>query len=220
MMLKRKFYERETVTVAKQLLGKLLTKNNGRVELSGIITETEAYRGSDDPASHAAVKMTNRNKLMFRQVGISYVYFTYGMHFMFNVVSKSKKQNAGAVLIRGIYPQIGINNMKKNRNVEDVKKLTDGPGKLTQAMGITMKQYGKDLTKKPGLYISDGIKIKNIVKKSRIGISSGLDKQWNFSFNTNDYFWSSSSSSKVHGTNRPNTRLQSKRSIIKTIAVI
>ena len=65
--------------------------------------------------------MTNRNKLMFGQVGISYVYFTYGMHFMFNVVAKSKKQDAGAVLIRGIYPQIGINNMKKNRNIENVK---------------------------------------------------------------------------------------------------
>ena len=110
------------------------------------------------------------------------------LYFMFNIVAKNKKQNAGAVLIRGIYPQIGINNMKKNRNVEDVKKLTDGPGKLTQAMDITMKQYGEDLTKKPGLYISDGIKIKNIVKKSRIGISSGLDRQWNFSFNTDDYF--------------------------------
>ena len=122
----------------------------GKVELSGIITETEAYRGNDDPASHAAVKITNRNKLMFGQVGMSYVYFTYGMHFMFNVVSKSKKQNAGAVLIRGIYPQIGIKNMKKNRNVEYVKKLADGPGKLTQAMGITMKQCGEDLTKKAG----------------------------------------------------------------------
>ena len=188
MILKKKFYERETVTVAKQLLGKRLTRKNGIVELSGIIIETEAYRGNNDPASHAVIKMTNRNKLMFGQVGISYVYFTYGMHFMFNVIAKSKKQDAGAVLIRGIYPQIGINNMKKNRNIENVKRLTDGPGKLTQAIGITMKQYGEDLTKKPGLYISDGIEIKNIIKKPRIGISSGLDKQWNFSFNTNDYF--------------------------------
>ena len=146
MLLKRKFYERETVVVAKQLLGKTLTHRIGMKELSGIITETEAYRGSDDPASHAAVKITDRNKLMFGQVGMSYVYFTYGMYFMFNVVAKSKKQNAGAVLIRGIHPQKEINVMKKNRRVKDIKKLTDGPGKLTQALGITMKQYGEDLS--------------------------------------------------------------------------
>ena len=157
-------------------------------KLSGIITETEAYRGSDDPASHAAVKITDRNKLMFGQVGMSYVYFTYGMYFMFNVVAKSKKQNAGAVLIRGIHPQKEINVMKKNRRVKDIKKLTDGPGKLTQALGITMKQYGEDLTKKGGLYISDGMNIGKTIQKSRIGISRGLDKNWNFSFNIKDYF--------------------------------
>ena len=78
--------------------------------------------------------------------------------------------------------------MKKNRRVDNLKKLTDGPGKLTQAMGITMKHYGEDLTKKPGLYISDGIKIKKTIQKSRIGISKGLDKYWNFSFKLKDYF--------------------------------
>ena len=187
MMLKRKFYERETVTVARQLLGKILTHKIGIKHISGIITETEAYRGDDDPASHAANRMTDRNKLMFGQVGISYVYFTYGMYFMFNVVAKSRKQNAGAVLIRGIYPQKGISIMEKNRHVDDIKKLADGPGKLTQAMGITMKQYGEDLTKKTGLYISDGMKVSKTIQKSRIGISKGLDKHWNFSFNVKDY---------------------------------
>ena len=107
---------------------------------------------------------------------------------MFNVVAKSKKQNAGAVLIRGIYPQNGVKIMKKNRKVKDLKKLTDGPGKLTRAMDITMKQYGEDITKKPGLYINDGIKIKKIIQKPRIGISRGLEKHWNFSFDVRDYF--------------------------------
>ena len=188
MLLKRKFYERETVVVAKQLLGKTLTHRIGMKELSGIITETEAYRGSDDPASHAAHKITDRNKLMFGQVGMSYVYFTYGMYFMFNVVAKSKKQNAGAVLIRGIHPQKEINTMKKNRRIKDIKKLTDGPGKLTQALGITMKQYGEDLTKEEGLYISDGMNIGKTIQKSRIGISKGLDKYWNFSFDVKNHF--------------------------------
>ena len=93
--------------VAKQLLGKTLTKKNRGTELTGIITETEAYRGKDDPASHAAVKKSNRNQVMFDSVGMSYVYFSYGMYFMLNVVAKSKKQNAGAVLIRGMHPQYG-----------------------------------------------------------------------------------------------------------------
>jgi len=110
------------------------------------------------------------------------------MYFMFNIVAKSKKQNAGAVLIRGLYPQNGVNIMKKNRQVENVKKLTNGPGKLTQALDITMNHYDHDLTKKSELYISDGIKIKKTIQKPRIGISKGLDKHWNFSFNTNDYF--------------------------------
>ena len=188
MILTRKFYERETVTVAKQLLGKKLTRKIGKDKLTGIIIETEAYRGKDDPASHAAVSMTKRNKLMFGQVGISYIYFTYGMYFMFNVVAKSKKQNAGAILIRGIYPEKSISIMKKNRKTNDERNIANGPGKLTQAMKITMKQYGVDLTKKAELYISEGIKVKKIMQKSRIGISRGLDKKWNFTFDVKNYF--------------------------------
>jgi len=188
MILKRKFYERETLIVAKELLGKRLVQKIGMTELSGIITETEAYRGNDDPASHAAIKITERNKLMFGKVGISYVYFTYGMYFMFNVIAKSKEQNAGAVLIRGIYPQNGVKIMRKNRQNKDIKKLTDGPGKLTQALGITMEQCGEDLTKKSSLSITDGIKVKKTIQKPRIGISKGLDKKWNFSFNIKDHF--------------------------------
>ena len=84
-------------------------------DISGIITETEAYRGNDDPASHAAVKMTKRNKLMFGRVGVSYVYFTYGMHFMFNIVAKSKKQGAGAVLISWVNTEDGVYKLSKNR---------------------------------------------------------------------------------------------------------
>ena len=131
------------------------------------IIETEAYRGKNDPASHASHKKTERNKAMFDQVGISYVYFTYGMYFMFNVVAKSKNQNAGAVLIRGIQPQDGINIMKKNRKCNDGLNITNGPGKLTQAMKITKKQYGIDLTKKAELYISEGLSLIHISETTR-----------------------------------------------------
>jgi DNA-3-methyladenine glycosylase len=160
MILDTKFYERETVTVAKQLIGKKLTRKIQNTKLTGIITETEAYRGKDDPASHAATKLTNRNSVMFGPVGMSYVYFTYGMYFMLNVVAKSKKQNAGAILIRAIYPQDGIKIMIKNRGINDLNKITDGPGKLTVAMDISMKENNIDLTKKSSIYISEGIIVK------------------------------------------------------------
>ena len=187
-VLPRKFYINNTKQVARDLLGKELVRKIGRQILSGIIIETEAYTGKDDPASHAAIKMTNRNKVMFGHAGMSYVYFTYGMYFMLNVVAKSKKQNAGAVLIRGIYPQIGTNVMIKNRGVKNIQNISNGPGILTIAMGITMKLHNKDLTKKSELYIREGIRPKKIHQKSRVGISKGLEKQWNFSINVKDYF--------------------------------
>ena len=188
MILKKEFYERETITVAKQLIGKKLTRKIKNLKLTGIITETEAYRGRDDPASHAAIILTNRNQIMFGPVGMSYVYFTYGMYFMLNVVAKSKKQNAGAVLIRGIYPQDGIKIMIKNRGMKDINKITNGPGKLTMAMNISMKENNLNLTKKSSIYISEGIIPKKIKKSPRIGITKATDKKWNFSIMSKDYF--------------------------------
>ena len=188
MILDRKFYERETVTVAKQLIGKRLTRMIQNTKLTGIIIETEAYRGEDDLASHATAKMTNRNKVMFGPVGMSYVYFTYGMYFMLNVVARSRKQNAGAVLIRGIYPQDGTEIMIKNRGIKDMNKITNGPGKLTMAIDITMKENNIDLTKKSSIYISEGITPKKIKKLPRVGISKAIDKEWNFSITPKDYF--------------------------------
>ena len=181
-VLAREFYSRDTVCVAKELLGKILVRNIGRKKLSGIITETEAYKGKNDPASHAARKMTERNKIMFGQIGKTYVYFTYGNHFMLNAVAKNEKNNAGAVLIRSIKPQEGIKLMIKNRKTSIISNLTNGPGKLTQAMNITKEQNNIDLTKKSPIFITDGIKPKKILKKSRIGITKGTEKLWNFSF--------------------------------------
>jgi DNA-3-methyladenine glycosylase len=188
MILEKEFYERETITVARQLIGKKLTRKIKNIKLTGIITETEAYRGKDDSASHAATNLTKRNSIMFGPVGMSYVYFTYGMYFMLNVIAKSKKQNAGAVLIRGIYPQDGIKIMIKNRGMNDINRITNGPGKLTIAMNISMKENNLDLTKKSSIYISEGITPKKINKLPRIGISKAVDKKWNFSINSKDYF--------------------------------
>ncbi|RMW37523.1 MAG: DNA-3-methyladenine glycosylase [Nitrosopumilus sp.] len=178
--LPREFYLQDTVTVAKNLLGKKIVRKIGRTEISGIITETEAYRHKDDPASHAHRRITDRNKAMFGDVGIAYVYFTYGMYYCFNVVAKNPKVAAGAVLIRAIEPEKGVKRMQENRNRKDFKDLTNGPAKLTQAMEITKEHYGVDLTKNSKLYITDGVKAKKIVASPRIGIRQATDKLWNF----------------------------------------
>ena len=170
-ILPRRFYNRDTVQVAKDLLGKTLVRKIGKQKLTGTIIETEAYKGKNDPASHASKKKTERNKVMFGQVGWSYVYFTYGMHYCFNVV-----------LIRSIHPQLGIKTMIKNRKIKLISNLVNGPAKLTQAMHITKKHYHIDLTKDSNLFIMDGIKATKILAKPRIGITVGADKLWNFSF--------------------------------------
>lgn len=179
-ILPREFYSKDTVIVAKNLLGKKIVRKIGKHEISGIITETEAYRHKDDPASHAFSKITDRNKVMFQDVGVSYVYFTYGMYFCFNIVAKSPKKEAGAVLIRAIEPVKGIKIMQENRGNVNLKNLTNGPAKLAQALNITKEHYGIDITKKSKLYIAEGIKPKKIITSPRIGISKATDKLWNF----------------------------------------
>jgi len=176
------FYARDTVDVARDLLGKTLVRKIGNKITSGIITETEAYRYKDDPASHSFTGLTERNRAMFGTVGIAYVYFTYGMHYCMNAVARDGTYEAGAVLIRALEPKEGINFMVKQRKTDKISNLTNGPAKLTQALQITKKQYGEDLTKLSSLFITNGIKIKDseIVKRPRVGIKKATDKLWNF----------------------------------------
>ena len=183
-ILPRSFYARNTVTVARDLLGKKIVRKIGNQRITGIIIETEAYGYQNDPASHAFRKKTERNRAMFEEIGRAYVYFTYGMYFCFNVVARNSKADAGAVLIRAIHPEEGIELMKKNRGREDEKILSNGPAKLAQALDITKKQYGIDLTKKSELFITDGLpKPRKISVGPRIGISTALDNLWNFKIN-------------------------------------
>lgn len=180
--LSRPFYARDTVDVARDLLGKMLIRKIGNKTISGIITETEAYRYKDDPASHSFSGLTQRNKAMFGPVGIAYVYFTYGMHYCMNAVARNGNYEAGAVLIRALEPKEGIQLMIKQRKIDKISNLTNGPAKLTQALQITKKQYGEDLTKPSHLFITDGIKIKesDIIKRPRVGIKKATDNLWNF----------------------------------------
>lgn len=144
-ILKHSFYERDTRIVAYELIGKFLVFQSENKILRGKIVETEAYRGSEDPASHAYRGVTPRTKVMFGEAGFSYVYFTYGFHYCFNVVTE-KSGTAGAVLIRAVEPLSGIHLMKKRRGTEKPSELTNGPAKLTQAFGITTKHSNLDLT--------------------------------------------------------------------------
>jgi DNA-3-methyladenine glycosylase len=178
----RSFYKRDTVDIARNLLGKVLVRRINDKIVSGIIIETEAYRYKDDPASHAFGGRTERNTAMFGEVGRAYVYFIYGMHYCINAVARSDESEAGAVLIRSLFPKEGLDFMMKQRQTKIVSNLTNGPAKLTQALHITGEQYGEDLTKISNLYVIDDKKTKtyDIEERSRIGIKKATDKLWNF----------------------------------------
>ena len=179
------FYQRPTEVVAKDLVGKKLVRtirnNKKHFRLAGIIVETEAYGYSDDLASHAYVGPTDRNKVMFGNVGRAYVYFTYGNHFCLNVSARRSKAEAGAVLIRGIEPVEGVELMRQFRPVDDIFSLTSGPGKLTQALNIKSSLNGTDMTNPESeIYIESGKRPKGIVTTPRIGITRAMDKEWRF----------------------------------------
>jgi DNA-3-methyladenine glycosylase len=182
----RGFYNRDTLTVAPELLGKLLVRrvdDDGGV-LIGRIVETEAYRGVDDPASHSYRGRTLRNFVMFGRPGLAYVYFTYGNHYCLNVVTEEEGTPA-AVLIRAVEPIEGVEVMKRNRGVENLIDVASGPGKLTKAFQITREQNGCDLTDraselKIGQPNDAGDKPLSIVQTTRIGIRLAQEKPWRF----------------------------------------
>ena len=180
MILKRSFYIRDTSRVARDLLGKVLVKESGGNTVSGIIVETEAYYGSDDPASHAFGGSTPRSSIMFGKAGMAYVYLCYGVYWLLNIVTE-EETIPGAVLIRGLKPIEGIGDMKKRRKITSAgSKLTDGPGKLTIAMGIDASYNRKDVTDhKSGIYITDNDPVDKdftIKNTGRIGITNGRDR--------------------------------------------
>jgi DNA-3-methyladenine glycosylase len=142
-ILKRAFYERETVQVARELLGKVLVHG----ETAGRIVETEAYLGGDDLASHSARGVTERTRVIFGPPGHAYVYFIYGMYECLNLVAEPAGK-AGCVLIRALEPLYGIDVMRLRRpGARKLEDLASGPGKLTLAMGITRAQNGMDVTR-------------------------------------------------------------------------
>lgn len=176
-ILGKPFFERDTVQVATELVGKNLVSG----KCIGRIVETEAYLGENDAASHASRKNAReKGNRMFGQPGKAYVYFTYGNHWMFNVVTE-KEGTAGAVLLRALEPLQGIGLMEKRRGTRDLHNLCSGPGKLCQALAINGSFHGLDLAKpKSRLFFVDESYAPQIVSSPRVGISKATEHAFRF----------------------------------------
>jgi len=185
----RSFYDRPTLDVARDLIGKVLVHKRRRVRTSGVIVEAEAYIGESDPACHAAPGPTKRNAPLYGLPGHAYVYLNYGIHSLVNVVTETDGAPA-AVLIRALDPCEGIATMRRRRSramkgrrargASDFQphELCRGPGNLTVAMGITLEQNLVDLCGET-LFLEDrGVIAGPIVWGPRIGISVGADRPW------------------------------------------
>lgn len=182
MPLPRSFYNRPTLTVARELIGARLVRILDGVKLAGIITETEAYIGEDDLACHAKAGWTKRTAPMYGPPGRAYVYFVYGNHWMLNAVTEREGFPA-AVLIRAIQPLEGADVMMARRRGQD----TFGPGKLCQAMGIAKSENYTDLTESTSpLRIEAGISIpdSSVTIGARVGLNNVPEpwrsKPWRF----------------------------------------
>ena len=186
----QKFFSGTTVEVAQALLGTCLVHDSSDGIVAGRIVETEAYLCQDDAACHAARGKTARNAVMFGPPGYAYVYFVYGMHYCFNVVT-AKEGIGEAVLIRALEPLEGLPIMEQRRKTTVLKNLCNGPGKLVQALGITREHNGFALTKKPlTLHPRDsfgGSEAIEIEVSKRIGITVAADLPLRFSVKGNPF---------------------------------
>jgi len=185
----RGYYERPTLEVARGLLGAILVHETAQGRRSGVIVETEAYIAPEDAACHAYRGITHRNRVMFGAAGHAYVYRSYGIHYMLNVVTEAAGV-AAAVLIRAIEPRDGLDIMRANRGLSadgtGAANVTNGPGRLCQALAIGPALNGSDLIGPP-LYIAPGIAIPatahgdpSVVQTTRIGITRAVELPWRF----------------------------------------
>jgi DNA-3-methyladenine glycosylase len=169
------FQQDDVVALSKEILGKVIyTKINGKTT-AGIITETEAYAGINDKASHAyGGKITKRNEVMYHNGGVAYVYLCYGLHYLFNVVTNIKNI-PHAILIRSIYPILGIEEILRRRNLKHLSKnSTIGPGKVTQALGINLSHNGILLNGKQIWIENRGI----IIPENKINVGTRIGVEY------------------------------------------
>jgi len=179
--LPRSFYERSTLIVAEELLGKVLVHRTPGGVAAGMIVETEAYIGEDDPACHAAPGPTLRNEPLYGPPGIAYVYLNYGIHYLVNAVTEAEGHPA-AVLIRALEPVEGVPLMLKRRSPDgrhiDEHDLCRGPGNLTRSLGITLSDNRRDLVGSPLVIEDRGFAVPAVSWGPRIGIRVAVDRPW------------------------------------------
>jgi DNA-3-methyladenine glycosylase len=194
MILQRAFYERDTITVAKELLGKIIVHESAEGTTEGRIVETEAYRGPEDQAAHSSGgRRTPRNEVMYGEKGHAYVYLIYGMYFCVNITAGNMFGKPEAILLRALEPVAGEKIMARRRRVNGVgiDNLTKGPGRLCMAMGITKAENKLDVTNSP-LYIKNAAPVNSeeIVETTRVGVDyAGEWKNlpWRFYIKGNKY---------------------------------
>ncbi|HEY7403178.1 MAG TPA: DNA-3-methyladenine glycosylase [Candidatus Angelobacter sp.] len=184
-LLPRQFFNRDPRIVARSLLGKLIVRIQDGKMLAGRVVEVEAYLGVGDLAAHATAGETKRNAVLWGEPGHAYVYFIYGMHYCLNI-SCLPKGEAGCVLIRALEPVAGVREMAQAREVADMnlistndfRKLTSGPGRLCEALGITRpRDDGKDMVSRQSdlQVMQDGFKTGRVAVTPRIGISKSAE---------------------------------------------
>jgi DNA-3-methyladenine glycosylase len=194
MILQRAFYERDTITVAKDLLGKVLVHESTEGTTKGRIVETEAYCGPEDQAAHSSGgRRTPRNEVMYGEKGHAYVYLIYGMYFCVNITAGNMLGKPEAVLLRALEPVAGEKMMARRRGVNDgwLGNLARGPGRLCMAMGITKVQNKLDITKPP-LYVENAqlVNAEEIVATTRVGVDYAgewKNSPWRFYIKENKY---------------------------------
>lgn len=181
------FYQKPTLEVAQSLLGKTLVRRIGNRIVTGKIVETEGYIAASDAACHAYRGKTERNKHMFGDPGTIYVYFTYGCHFMLNVVTEPAGE-AAAVLIRALEPLSGMDILMERRGIQDTGSLANGPGKLTAAFGIDRSLSGESL-QSDAIYIADAPEVSGtqIAISTRVGITKSAELPWRFFIKENAF---------------------------------
>jgi DNA-3-methyladenine glycosylase len=176
------FFERDPLICARELIGAELIWGN----CSGVLVETEAYNAINDQAAHTFTRPSARSFVERNQAGTAYVYFNYGMHWMLNVLVKGDAN--GFVLIRALEPKKGIEQMKKRRGIDDVKRLCSGPGKLTQALGVTGRHHEMDLCADPRHCFARNTNMSvDVVADARIGISRSAHYPWRFTLRSSPF---------------------------------
>jgi DNA-3-methyladenine glycosylase len=169
------FFKRDPITCARELIGAELIWG----DCSGIVVEVEAYAAVDDEAAHTFTRPSARSFIERNRPGAAYVYFNYGMHWMLNVLVKGNAN--GFVLIRALEPLTGVERMKRRRGIDDVKGLCSGPGKLTQALGITGRDHEMDLCSDARhCFVRHANSAVDVVADARIGITRSAHYPWRF----------------------------------------